>query len=170
MKTPKFFSTLYRSVFVNPKSSWFWLLVRVYLGWQWLEAGYEKVINPAWSGGSAGGALTGFINGALAKTVGAHPDVSIPYAWFLKSFVLTHVVAWSNLVAYGELLVGVGLILGALTFLSAFFGMFMNLNYLLAGTVSVNPQMLILSLLIMLAKKTSGIIGLDYYIERKNSK
>ncbi len=164
MKTPKIFESIYQFLFSNVKFSVFWLVVRIYLGWEWLHAGYEKVINPMWVGKTAGGALTGFINGALAKTAGAHPDVSMWYAWFLKHAVLTYVVTWSNLVAYGELLVGIGLILGALTFLSAFFGFFMNLNYLLAGTVSTNPVLLILAILIMLAHKTAGYIGLDRWL------
>lgn len=153
-------------IFEDRRLSWFWLLVRVYLGWQWLHAGYEKIINPVWIGEKAGVAITGFVNGALAKTVGLHPDVSSWYASFLQNCVLPNAKVWSYLVTYGEILVGLGLILGAFTFLSAFFGFFMNLNYLLAGTVSVNPQMLVLALLLMIAHKISGLIGIDHYIEK----
>ncbi len=151
-------------LFHNQKMSWFWLVVRVYLGWQWLHAGYEKLINPVWVGEKAGVGLTGFINGALSKTVGAHPDVSNWYAWFLQNCVLPNANIWSYLITFGEILVGLGLILGALTFLSSFFGFFMNLNFLLAGTVSVNPQLMVLALLLMLAHRIAGMIGLDYYI------
>ncbi len=153
-------------LFSNPKLSWLWLVVRVYVGWQWLHAGYEKVINPVWVGSTAGGAITGFVNGALAKTVGAHPDVSEWYAWFLSHIVLPNADIWSHAIAYGELAVGLGLILGVLTFYAAFFGFFMNLNYLLAGTVSTNPILLFLALLIMLAHRIAGQIGLDRYIFR----
>jgi thiosulfate dehydrogenase [quinone] large subunit len=153
-------------LFEDLRLSWFWLLVRIYVGWQWLHAGYEKLINPAWFGSDAGSALTGFINGALSKTTGAHPDVSGWYASFLKSAVLPGVHYWSHIVTFGEIFVGLGLILGAFTFLAAFFGFFMNLNFLLSGTVSINPQLLVLSLLIMLAHKSSSYIGLDYYIHK----
>lgn len=159
-------NSLKNFIFADKRLSWFWLIVRVYLGWEWLHAGYEKIINPVWVGEKAGVAISGFVSGALAKTVGAHPDVSGWYAWFLQNCVLPNAKVWSYFISYGELLVGLGLILGALTFLSAFFGFFMNLNYLLAGTVSVNPQMLVLALLIMLAHKVSSHIGLDYYVER----
>ncbi|HEY4509288.1 MAG TPA: DoxX family protein [Candidatus Paceibacterota bacterium] len=151
-------------LFSNPKLSWFWLIVRVYVGYEWIMAGYEKIINPAWVGSSAGGAITGFVNGALAKTAGAHPDVSEWYAWFLTHAVLPNANLWSHAVAYGELAVGLGLIFGVLTFWAAFFGFFMNLNYLLAGTVSTNPVLLVLALLIMLAHRVAGRIGFDYYI------
>jgi len=146
--------------------AWFWLIVRLYLGYEWFTAGWEK-LNPMWTGGNAGGALTSFVNGALAKTVGAHADVSSWYAWFLQHIVANHVVIWSNAIAFGEILVGIGLIFGAFTFLAAFFGFFMNLNYLLSGTVSMNPQLLVLALLIMLASRVAGTIGLDPVIRKK---
>lgn len=153
---------------LDKRFSWLWLIVRLYLGWEWISAGYEKIVNPVWVGDGAGGALTGFIKGALGKTAGAHPDVSIWYASFLQYAVLPHTLVWSHFVAYGEFAVGLGLILGVLTFWSAFFGFFMNINYLLAGTVSTNPILLILSLLIMLAHRSAGYIGLDRFIFRKN--
>jgi thiosulfate dehydrogenase (quinone) large subunit len=159
-------SVLSKFLFSNTKMSWFWLVVRIYLGVQWLEAGWEKIQNPVWVGGNAGGALTGFIKGAMAKTAGAHPDVSGWYSWFLGHAVLPNVSMWSNLVAYGEFLVGIGLILGAFTFLSAFFGFFMNINYLFAGTVSTNPVLLVLALGVMLSAKVSGNLGLDRWLKR----
>lgn len=158
--------SLQNFLFADKRLSWFWLIVRIYLGWQWLSAGYGKLINPVWIGDKAGVALTGFVNGALAKTVGEHPDVFTWYAWFLEKCVLPNATTWSYFITYGEILVGLGLILGALTFLSAFFGFFMNLNFLLAGTVSANPQMLVLALLLMVAHKVSGYIGIDHYIEK----
>jgi thiosulfate dehydrogenase [quinone] large subunit len=57
---------------------------------------------------------------------------------------LPYAGTWSYIVAFGEVLVGIGLILGALTGIAAFFGIFMNFNYLLAGTVSTNPILLAL--------------------------
>ncbi len=157
---------LLQPLFNNPKLSWIWLIVRVYVGWQWLHAGYEKIINPVWIGEKAGVAITGFANGALAKTVGEHPGVSQWYAEFLEHVVLPYSHAWSYAITYGEILVGLGLIFGAFTFLAAFFGVFMNLNYLFAGTVSTNPELLVLGILLMLAHKVAGFIGLDYYIKR----
>ena len=117
-----------------------------------------------WTGAQSGTALRGFIKGAVAKTAGAHPDVSGWYASFLQNFVETHVVFWSYLVAYGELLVGIALVLGILTSVAAFFGAFMNLNFLLAGTVSINPQLLVLSLGLLAARRIAGYWGLDRYL------
>ncbi len=142
-----------------------WLIVRLYLGWEWLLAGWEKVISPVWFGSNAGAALQGFIQGAVGKTGGVHPDVFMLYAAFLQSAVLPHLVLWSNFVAVGEVLVGLGLIVGLFTSLAAFFGFFMNLNYLFAGTVSTNPLLLVLALGIMLAHRVAGSWGLDRYAQ-----
>jgi uncharacterized membrane protein YphA (DoxX/SURF4 family) len=62
-----------QALFGDVRWAWIWLILRVYVGWQWLEAGFGKLQNPVWTGSKAGVALTGFINGALAKTAGDHP-------------------------------------------------------------------------------------------------
>ncbi len=150
--------------FTSSKASWFWLIVRIYVGWQWLEAGWGKIHQSVWVGPDAGGAISGFVNGAIAKTGGAHPDVQGWYGWFLQNVVLPHPNLWSHAVAYGEVLVGVALIIGAFTGIAAFFGLFMNLNYLLAGTVSVNPILFTLSIGLILAWKVAGLLGVDHYL------
>ena len=153
-----------RFLFANKKTAWFWAVVRIYVGWEWLLAGWEKVHDAAWVGAGAGQALGGFLQGALAKTAGSHPDVQNWYAAFLQGVVVPHAALWSHVVAYGELLVGVGLIIGALTGIAAFFGLFMNLNYLLAGTVSVNPALFALSIGLILAWRVAGFWGADRWL------
>lgn len=140
-----------------------WFIVRLYVGYEWLTAGWDKVTNPVWFGSGAGAALNGFVQGALGKTVGLHPDVQMWYASFLKSTVLPNLVSWSNAIAVGEVLVGLGLIVGLFTGVAAFFGFFMNLNFLLAGTVSVNPILMVLALGLILSRRVAGYWGLDRY-------
>jgi thiosulfate dehydrogenase [quinone] large subunit len=155
---------LARFLFADTRLAWFWLIIRVYVGWEWLVAGWGKLQNPAWFGSSAGSAITGFVNGALQKTEGAHPDVAPWYANFLESVVLPNATFFSNLVTIGEVLVGIGLILGALTGIAAFFGTVMNANFLLAGTVSTNPMMFILGTWLVLAWRVAGFWGLDRWL------
>lgn len=57
-----------------------------------------------------------------------------------------------------------GLILGALTGIAAFFGVLMNFNYLLAGTVSTNPILGFLGILLVLAWRIAGYWGLDRWL------
>lgn len=155
---------LSRFLFADTRMSWFWLVVRVYVGWQWLEAGWSKLHNAAWVGDKAGSALHGFLLGALAKATGAHPDVQGWYAQFLQNFVDQHVVLFAHLVTYGEIAIGVALILGLFTGIAAFFGSFMNMNFLLAGTVSINPILFFLQLFLILAWRVAGWWGLDHYV------
>lgn len=150
--------------FADTRMGWVWLLLRVYVGWQWLEAGYGKVSSPLWTGDKAGVALAGFLTGALKKTAGSHPDVSGWYAAFLHGFALQHTAVFSYVVAYGELLVGIGLILGIFTGIAAFFGAFMNMNYLFAGTVSTNPLLFLIELFLILAWRVAGWVGADHYL------
>ncbi len=153
-----------RFFFENTKSAWFWLLVRLYVGWAWLQAGLHKVGDVAWTGSEAGAGITSFVNGALQKTSGPHPDVQLWYAWFLENCVLPYADIWSYAIAWGEVLVGIGLLIGVLTGIAAFFGILMNTSFLLAGTVSTNPTLLILSIGIMLAWKVAGYIGGDRWV------
>ena len=153
-----------QSLFGKVSWAWIWIVPRLYVGWTWLQAGWGKLTNPAWVGAQAGTALSGFVNGAMAKTTGAHPAVQSWYAAFLQSSILPNVGSWSYAVAFGETMVGIGLILGAFTGIAAFFGIFMNLNYLMAGSISVNPILLVISIFLVLAWKTVGWWGLDRWL------
>jgi thiosulfate dehydrogenase [quinone] large subunit len=154
-------------LFASSTAAWIWLPIRLYLGYEWLTAGWSKVFGEgaaAWTGANAGAAVTGFAQGALAKTGGDHPDVTGWYGWILENIVIPNAGIFGVLVAYGEVLVGVALILGALTGIAAFFGIVMNANYLLAGTVSSNPILIILGTLLVLAWRNAGWIGLDRWL------
>lgn len=164
MKTQYSDPPIAQFLFGDTRLAFLWLVVRVYLGWQWLHAGWGKIHSPLWVGDTSGQALSGFIQGALQKTGGAHPDVQGWYAFFLQNSVLPHASVWAKIIAYGEVIVGVALILGLFTGVAAFFGLFMNFNFLLAGTVSINPILFVLGLFILFAWKVAGYFGLDRYI------
>ncbi len=155
---------LAQSLFGDWRSAWLWLIMRLYIGYEWLVAGWDKIISPAWVGPQAGTALRGFLNNAISLTGGAHPAVQGWYAAFIKAIILPAVGFWSYVVAFGEVLVGIAMILGIFTGIAAFFGFFMNMNYLLAGSVSTNPVLLFLSIFIILAWKTAGWWGLDRWV------
>jgi thiosulfate dehydrogenase (quinone) large subunit len=166
-----------RFLFADKRMAWVWLIVRLYCGYEWLTAGWEKVFGVSISFGSfgevtqswifgahPGSAMQGFINGALSKAGGAQPGISGWYAWFLQNIVLPHTTLFSYLIAFGELFVGLGLIFGALTGIAAFCGLFMNINYLLAGSVSSNPILAMFAVLLILAWRIAGYYGLDRYL------
>ncbi len=155
---------LAQALFSDVRWSWIWLVVRLYVGYEWLREGLDKVTSPAWAGAHAGAALSAWLQLALAKTHGAHPDVQGWYAAFLHVCVQPYPAFWSFLVSYGELFVGLGLILGLFTGIAAFFGTVMNTSYLLGGTVSINPILFGLASLLVLAWKTAGWYGLDRWV------
>lgn len=137
-----------------------WFVLRMSVGAQWFLAGWEKVIAPTvW--GASGTAIKGFVAGALAQTTGPHPSVQGWYAWFLQHIVLPNAGFFSFVITWGEVAVGLGVLFGVLTGIAAGFGVLMNLNYLLSGTVSVNPVLGMFGLFLVFAWRVCGWIGLD---------
>lgn len=149
----------------NPKWSWIWLIARLYLGYTWLESGIGKLSNPGWT--QTGEALKGFWERAvLIPDAPARPAITFGwYRAFLQGMLDAGSYTWfSKLIIAGELLVGAALVLGLFTGIAAFFGGFLNWNFMMAGTASANPVLFTISILIILAWKTAGWLGLDRFI------
>jgi thiosulfate dehydrogenase [quinone] large subunit len=156
------------ALFSNTRWSWIWLILRVYLGYLWLSAGWEKVMAPGWVGAQAGTSLLQFLRGTLWGAAGTPSSTISPWYWFVANqIVMPHAVLFSYLVTYGEMAIGIALILGAFTGIAAFFGAFLNFNYLFAGVVSVNPIFILIELFLILAWRNAGWIGIDRWLLRK---
>ncbi|MFD2614403.1 DoxX family protein [Paenibacillus gansuensis] len=133
------------------------LLLRIYLGWTWLKAGWEKV--------SAGGFnASGYLQGAVGKSTGEHPAVESWWAEFLTGVALPNVALFNVLVPWGELLVGIGLLTGTLTSPAVLMGMVMNFSYMFSGSAGTNPQMLLIGMILLTAGVNAGRIGADRWI------
>jgi thiosulfate dehydrogenase [quinone] large subunit len=147
-----------------PAAGWFWFILRVWLGYQWLEAGLHKVENPAWV--QTGEALKGFWEKAVIIPDAGKPAIAFDwYRTFIQSLLDAQAWTWfAPLVAYGETLIGIALILGAFTGIVAFFGAFMNWNFMMAGAASTNPVLFVIAVGLILAWKVSGYVGLDYFL------
>ena len=158
IRPPKFITNLFN----HPLAGLIWLPVRVWLGWQWISASLHKLESPAWM--QTGAALKGFWAGAIA--IPATGTAPIHYAWyraFLQYMLNTNAYIWfAKVISIGELLIGVALILGIFTGFSAFMGGFMNWNFMMAGSTSVNPMFLAISILLVLAWKVAGYFGVDF--------
>ncbi|MBU9722624.1 MULTISPECIES: DoxX family membrane protein [Bacillaceae] len=129
-------------------------ILRVYLGWQWMTAGWGKVTGDF--------SAAGYLNGVVANeaVIEQYPT----YHAFIEAFALPNAGVFSFMVAWGELLVGIGLLLGVLTTAAAFFGIMMNFAFMFAGTVSSNPWMVLLTVFILAAGYNAGKFGGDYYV------
>jgi thiosulfate dehydrogenase [quinone] large subunit len=160
---------LARFLFSDTRMALVWLLVRVYVGWAWLEAGWHKIQET--------GAATNYIYDGkgilafwtnIAKVPPAPAKPPITYDWyrgFIQFLIDNHAEGMmGKVVAFGETAVGLGLIFGAFVGIAAVSGAFMNLNFMLAGSSSSNPVLLLLGFLLVLAWKTAGYIGLDRFL------
>jgi thiosulfate dehydrogenase [quinone] large subunit len=154
---------LARLLFSDTRLSVVWAVIRVLLGWAWLEPGLSKLGNPAWM---AGDALKGYWTNQI--TVPATGHAPIAFGWyrdFIQSLLDSGSYVWfAKLVAIGEFGVGVLLIVGAFVGIAAFFGAFMNWNYIMAGSASSNGLLLIASIALILAWKTAGYYGADRFL------
>ena len=154
-----------RYLFGNTRAGLFWLPIRIFVGFEWLTAGIEKLTGTGWMDGGA--SLLGFWTKAVA--VPAPPArAPISFEWyrgFLQVLIDNHAASWfAVLITFGEIAVGLGLLLGALTGIAAFFGALMNMSFLLAGSASVNPVLFTLAVGLIMAWKVAGYYGLDRYL------
>ncbi len=152
---------LFDALFTKVSWAWVWLIARIYLGYEWLKEGLEKLEGPDWIGSNSGAE---FVTDAIQKTGGEHAGVLDWYANFLESVVLPNAKVWGYFVVFGEILVGAALVIGFYTGMAAFFGSFMNMNYLLSASVAINPIMLLLAFFLMLAWRTAGWWGADRWV------
>ena len=130
------------------------LLLRVSLGWLFLYAGYSKFTAA---------------NGFTAKQFLL--NLQGPFAGFYQVFVGNPMV--DSLVVWGEILIGICLILGVLVRFSSFWGIVMMLlfyfaQYPPAHSFIVNDQLIYALLLVYLMVSNSGhFYGFDKILEKK---
>jgi thiosulfate dehydrogenase [quinone] large subunit len=155
-----------RFLFQSTLASWMWLIVRLYVGYSFLDAGWHKFNDAAWTNGSGQGILGFWTRAVAIPDAPAKPLITFDwYRGFLQFLIDTNSAGWfSYIIVGGELAVGIGLILGAFVGLAAAGGLMMNMAFLLAGTTSTNPVLAILGMLLILAWKNAGYVGLDRYL------
>jgi thiosulfate dehydrogenase [quinone] large subunit len=155
-----------RFLFEDSRAGLVWLPIRLFVGFAWLEAGWHKLTGGGWIDGGA--ALAGYWTKAVAIPEEGAGKPPITYEWyrdFINILLAGHHETWfSWLITFGELAVGIGLILGLLTGVAAFFGALMSMSFLLAGSGSTNPVMFALAIGLILAWKVAGYYGLDRYL------
>jgi thiosulfate dehydrogenase (quinone) large subunit len=141
-----------------------WLVIRVLLGWQWVQAGLHKLSDPAWM--DTGAALKGYWTNAVKTSATGTPTIAFDwYRSLIQGLLDSGSYVWfAKLVAVSEFLVGVALILGLFVGIAAFMGGFMNWNYIMAGSASTNPLLFVAAILLILAWKTAGYYGLDRFL------
>jgi thiosulfate dehydrogenase (quinone) large subunit len=136
------------------------VLLRIYLGVIFLVAAWPKLGEDFTPG------LTGFLQKvALEK---GHPF----YQGFVERVVLPNASLFAGLVTWGELLVGVTLVLGLTTRLSAAVALILSVNYLFAKgawfwTPSSNDAAFAAISLALLIGAAGRTFGLDEWLARR---
>lgn len=154
---------LSRFLFSDTRMAGFWCVLRLWLGYQWLQGAVPKLTDPGWM--VTGDSLKGFWQAAITVS-GPFPVITYPWYRAFIEFLLNggHYVWFAKVIALGEAAVGVGLVLGLLTGAAATGGLVMNASYLLAGSASINPVLAALELPVILAWKVAGWWGLDRFV------
>ena len=163
IQDPPIARTLFQSTGV---ASVVWLVVRLYVGYSFLNSGWGKLTGGKWLDGTGASILPWWQNAVKIPDAPAKPLITFDwYRGFLQFLIDSNAAPWfSYVIVFGELAVGLGLIFGAFTGLAATGGLLMNMAYLLGGTTSTNPVLAILAILLILAWKNAGYIGLDRYL------
>jgi len=136
------------------------VLLRVYLGVVFLVAAVPKLRQDFTPG------LTGFVQQVALQR--AHQF----YQQFLEQVVLPNAPVFAALVTWGELFVGVTLILGLLTRFSAAVALVLALNYMFAKgawfwTPSSNDAAFVAIALALLIGAAGRTLGVDAFLARR---
>ena len=143
----------------------FYVGIRLFLGYEWISSAWEKLSNPAWM--STGTALQSYWERAVQlPNPPARPPISYPaYRSFIQYMLDNDWYTWfAQLVAVGELLIGIGLLVGGLTAIAAAFGLLMNFSFVYAGSASTNPTLIILEAIIIYGWLSAGWWGFDRFL------
>jgi thiosulfate dehydrogenase (quinone) large subunit len=115
---------------VSWKASWFMLPLRLFLGITFVYAGIQKLTDPQYFNPAA--------RGYIGKQIIAFASGS-PLHYFLIRFAVPHAHLFGAMVAYGEIAIGLGALVGLLLRPAALFGLFLSITFFLTATWHVYP-------------------------------
>lgn len=157
-----------RFLFNDPRMAAFWLIIRVLVGLKWFELAEFKLTTSAWW--DSGIIVRSFWENQLAGVDPTTGQSVMIYPWyrdFLQSLLDAEAYTWmAKVIAIAELSVAIMLITGTLVGFAALAGMFLEFNYLLAGSAGNNALLFPAMVGLLAAWKIAGYYGLDYFIIR----
>lgn len=149
--------------FKQPTYLGYLAIVRIVVGYHFITAAWPKITGPFLKGH--------ILPEELAKTVGKDP-----FAWhraFITGVVIPHPHFFSNLVAFGEMAIGISLLVGCLVRISSLFGAFHNFNILLsiavangAAQLGINRIYIVLHLIFVITSAGRSL-GLDGFLHER---
>jgi thiosulfate dehydrogenase (quinone) large subunit len=141
----------------------FIVILRLWIGYYFLQQGTRKF-------------LRGFPNSDwVGRQIGDLATIDI-YSWY-RSFLITivdpHQVLFGYLITWGEIMVGLCLLLGIFTRFSSLVGLFLVLNFFFGpgmakgGASLAQQQTFIITLVVFVLSDPGRTLGLDGFIFKK---
>lgn len=146
-------------------------VARVIYGWAWVEAGLHKL---AWfSDGklNSAGLIKGLVTNLAGEKVTRFDPLYInqAFAWIAKNIFLGMPALTDALVVILEIAVGLTMILGLRIFWSALVAIFMNIQFIAAGSFN-NFGYIWTNLAMLKFAKYAELIGIDGFLRFKKNK
>jgi len=137
------------------------LPLRLFIGLGWMRSSIEKLIEPDWYSGVA---LHHFFYERIAEG-----DVAFPFYQFLmEGPFFAHAPLLSKLIIVGEFYCGVAILLGIFMRPALLAGLFMNLNFILAGSVNPSAFYIVIQLT-LLVSVVGEVFAIDSILLPPNS-
>lgn len=144
----------------SQKSHAILLPLRLFIGLGWLRSSAEKLVAPEWYSGHA---LNQFFYERIAEG-----DVVFPFYQALMEGVFSaHAPLLSKLVIVGEFYCGIAILFGLFTRPALLVGIFMNLNFILAGSVNPSAFYIVIQM-ILLSSAVGQVFGIDSFLLKMN--
>lgn len=144
-------------VFAGTRLAPLWVLPRAYVGWVWMSVGWSMLQSRAWT--QDGSPL------ADAWAPGTESNHIVAGLNLTGPIVDTGLLVWvARFTALGLTIAGIAVILGVATGFAAFIGVILSVNVLTTGAMSPGPDVFGLAMLLIVAWKTAGWIGLDRWL------
>lgn len=145
-------------------------IARIIYGWSWIQAGFEKA-STGWlnfAGGHASGLIKGMAIAMLPPKAHGFDPLYINKLWgWVAINIFNGMPAVTDfLVVVCEIVVGIGMILGFRLFWVAILALFLNVQFVTAGSAN-NFGYIWTNIIIMNLTKYAELIGLSGYFKFK---
>lgn len=138
---------LLEGLFSRTRTAPVWIVARLYVGWIWLSVGWSLLKQPA----STDTATAGSSWEPGAELLGGFTS------WGSADWVVTAAAA-------GLTIAALAVILGVATGIAAFSGVVSGVILMATNAAILGPEVFALAMLLVLAWKTAGWIGLDRWV------
>ena len=141
------------------KPSAYLLPIRLFIGIGWIRASLEKFTTSGWPQGIV---LKNFLHQHLSSGSVVFPF----YKNLIANLFAPNALILSWIIMVGQLLVGLAILSGTLTGFALLWGVFMNLNFILAGEITPSAFYIVIQV-ILFVSSIGAVLGLDKILSRR---